>query len=409
MRIPLFFGCFLLMASLHAQSTSDKLEAYFSFDNNCQAVDDSGNGSSGASVNGLGCTCGIGDSSLLFDGVDDALYLVGPFNDVFTTSDFTVSFYIKVPDNIGNGTRIVMSKQAACNTNNVFWVRYTKNNGIQSISSSISENDNLIATVQAKLDDGPCWQFVTLTRSNTRYTLYINGTARDTKTSAARLNLTSTTTFKIGEPICPLDRPFLGQIDELRFHSKALSEDDVLRYDQRADKILNSDTLIYLGNSFQASVSAPCANQFAWIPTTGVSDPNAPNPVITPVLPGFYTVQMQYDDPVCLAFDTVYVNVIDPDTLDCANIFIPNAFTPSASSGRNDEFGISNPFSVDEFISFEIFDRWGGRVFNGDNAQATWDGTSNGQPVNPGVFLYRLRYKCDGKEKVKAGSLTLLR
>ena len=29
--------------------------------------------------------------------------------------------------------------------------------------------------------------------------------------------------------------------------------------------------------------------------------------------------------------------------------------------------------------------------------------------VKPGVFLYRLRYRCDGQEKVKTGNLTVLK
>jgi gliding motility-associated-like protein len=103
------------------------------------------------------------------------------------------------------------------------------------------------------------------------------------------------------------------------------------------------------------------------------------------------------------------VNVIDPDTLDCSNIFLPNAFTPSASFGRNDMFRVSNPYAIDEFISLEVFDRWGGRMFNATSAFDAWDGNFGGKPVNPGVFLFRLRYKCEGEEKVKAGNLTLIR
>lgn len=98
------------------------------------------------------------------------------------------------------------------------------------------------------------------------------------------------------------------------------------------------------------------------------------------------------------------MTVIDPKTLDCNKVFIPNAFTPGETPNLNDLFGISNRFAVDEFISFEIFDRWGGRVFAAETQFDSWDGTSNGRPLNPGVFLYRLRYKCDGEEKVKAGA-----
>jgi gliding motility-associated-like protein len=195
----------------------------------------------------------------------------------------------------------------------------------------------------------------------------------------------------------------------LRFHSKALDEEAIARYNLRADNILNSDTLIYLGNSFQVNVSASCAEQLSWSPAADISDPTIANPIVTPTAPGSYVVSIDYGNGVCLAYDTIFVNVIDPDTLDCNKIFIPNAFTPSFSSGRNDVFGISNPFSVNEFISFEVFDRWGGRVFNAKDQFETWDGMISGTPANPGTFLYRLRYKCQGVEKVKAGNLTLLR
>lgn len=405
MRLLFLLSFLLITAALTAQNVSDKLEAYFSFDD-CKGLDDSGNGSSAAFIGGIACDCGMRDSSFRFDGSDDAIYVVGPFADVFTTSDFTVSFYMRAPSGqTQGGSQLLMSKQENCNTSKAFWVRYAAKT--RKISSGISENDTLLATVTHELDEGPCWQYITLTRSNTRYSLYINGVLRDQKTSAARVNLTSNAVFKIGEPVCPLDQWFKGNIDELRFHSKALSADEIKRYNLRADEILNEDTLIYLGNSFQITTSAPCANQFSWSPSAGVSDPAAKNPVLTPPGPTIYTVTIKYAD--CLATDHIMVDVIDPDTLDCNKIFIPNAFTPGGSPGRNDVFGISNPFAVDEFISFEVFDRWGGRVFSAENAFGAWDGTFQGKAANPGVFLYRLRYKCDGAEKVKTGSLTLLR
>lgn len=398
--------CFFLTGgALLAQNVSDKLEAYFSFDD-CKGIDDSGNGSSAAFIGGIACDCGLRDSSFRFDGSDDAIYIVGPFADVFSTSDFTVSFYMRPPDGQNQGgSQLVMAKQENCNTKQAFWVRYAAKSG--KISSGISENDTLLATVTGDLDKGPCWQYITLTRSNAKYSLYINGVLRDTKSSTARIDLSSTAVFKVGEPVCPLDQPFRGIIDELRFHSKALNETEINRYNLRADHILNNDTLVYLGDSIQINTSAPCAKEFSWTPSTGVSGPADQNPIVKPIAPTNYFVTIEYAD--CLAIDTIFVNVIDPDTLNCNAIFIPNAFTPGGTPGRNDVFGISNPYAVDEFISFEVFDRWGGRVFHSENAFGQWDGSFQGKPANPGVFLYRLHYKCDGVEKVKTGSLTLLR
>lgn len=400
---------FLLFSGtvLSAQSVSDKLEAYFSFDD-CKGIDDSGNGSTAALKGQIGCDCGLRDSAMRFADANDALHLVGPFADVFSTSDFTVSFYIRPPDGQSTdvNSQVIMAKQDTCSLEHAFWVRYVPK--FNRISSGISENDNLLTTVSAELERNPCWQFVAITRANNVFSIYINGKLRNSNTSAARIDLFNTSPLKIGEKVCALDKPYKGLFDELRFHSKALDENALTKYNLRADQILNRDTLVYLGNSFQISTTQYCVKDFTWTPTTGVSDPSSPNPIITPTDSTYYAVTFEYADG-CLAIDSIFVRVIDPKTLDCNLVFLPNAFTPGGSPNLNDKFGISNPFAVDEFISFEIFDRWGGRVFNAETAFDTWDGSSNGEPANPGVFLYRLRYKCEGQEKVKAGSLTLLR
>ncbi len=393
-------------ASLSAQSVSDKLEAYFSFDN-CKGVDDSGNGSTAALKGMIGCDCGLIDSAMRFADANDALHIVGPFADVFSTSDFTVSFYIRPPDGSNDvNSQVIMAKQDSCNLKNAFWVRYVPKT--KRISAGISESNTLFATVSAQLDANPCWQFITITRSNTVFSLYINGKLRNTSSSIARIDLFNTAPLKVGEKVCGQDLPFIGMFDELRFHSKALSVDEIAKYNLRADQILNRDTLVYLGNTFQISTTQYCVKDFTWTPTTGVSDPNSPTPLITPTDSTYYAITFEYADG-CLAIDSLLVRVIDPSTLDCNLVFIPNAFTPGGSPNLNDVFGISNPFAVDEFISFEVFDRWGGRVFNAATAFDVWDGTSAGDPVNPGVFLYRLRYKCTGEEKVKTGGLTLIR
>jgi gliding motility-associated-like protein len=413
MRIFFLLPLFLCTTAVSAQVVSDKLEAYFSFDK-CKGTDDSGNGSSAALKGSIGCACGLRDSAMFFVDNNDGINLVGPFADVFSTSDFTVSFYFRpTPQNSQqNASQLVMAKQDSCNLDHAFWVRYNDFGTVGTITSGISENASSLVTVTSKLDRNACWQFITLTRSNTRYSLYVNGILQDSRSSASRIDLTNTAPMVIGDPVCTLDLELKGYIDELRFHSKALvvnqGVDDLKKYNLRADQILTRDTLVYLGNSFQPIVTQYCVGQFVWSPIAGVNNPVLAEPIITPTVSTTYEVTFNYEDG-CVAMDTVHVQVIDPATLDCNNIFIPNAFTPTETPKVNDEFGISNPFAVSDFISFQIFDRWGGRVFDALTPFDTWDGTSNGKPVNPGVFLYRLRYKCNGEEKVRAGSLTLLR
>ena len=405
MRILSLF--FLLgFNTLVAQNITEKLVAYFPF-SQCKGVDESGNGSSGALIGDASCVCGVRDSAITFDGNGDAIFFVGPLSDVFTTSDFSISFYFKpapVPASFG-GSEILMSKQDNCNSKRAFWVRFNPKS--KKISSALSQNDSLLVNVTADLDPNSCWQYITLVRSNTVYSIYVNGKLADSKSSAARIDLTTNAVLKVGEPICTLDRAYIGDIDEIRIYSKALNQDDINALDLKADRILTGDTIVYLGNSLKVITTPTCTNTFQWSPVAGVSDKNAANPVITPIITTTYKVKFLYQG--CDATDTIRIKVIDPDTLDCNMIFIPNAFTPSASPGRNDVFGVSNPYAVEEFVSFEVFDRWGGQVFNAPTIFDTWDGTFQGDALNAGVFLYRLRYRCDGQERVKAGGVTLLR
>jgi gliding motility-associated-like protein len=85
------------------------------------------------------------------------------------------------------------------------------------------------------------------------------------------------------------------------------------------------------------------------------------------------------------------VNVIPGDNCEpVTQFFIPNIFSPNGDN-INDAFTIQ--FNADaEVISVEgdIFDRWGNHVFGSDQYPFTWDGTFDGEPMNPGVYVYKL-------------------
>jgi gliding motility-associated-like protein len=395
---------------------NDRLAAHFSF-KGCKPEDDSNNGSNGAFDGSVTCACGVLDSSIVFDGPDDRAFFVGNLSDVFTTSNFTVSFYMKPtapPSNLAGAAQLIMAKQDGCTNNRAFWVRYRYQGqtGASSdiISCGISENDQLNVSLSAKLDPDKCWNHVVITRENTRFSLIVNGVLREQKNSTTRIDISNAASLKLSDPVCPnADGHYYGKLDELRFYNRAYTTEEVTSLlAHRPDEIINNDTLIYLGTSFQTVMSNTCAELFAWSPLNGVSAPTQLAPVLSPEVTTTYQVQFLHDDN-CVSVDTIRVRVIDPDTLDCSKIFIPNAFTPATSPGRNDRFGISNPFAIGEFVSFEVFDRWGGRVYEAPNQFEGWDGTFAGREVNPGIFLYRLRFKCQGEEKVQSGTVTLLR
>jgi gliding motility-associated-like protein len=96
-------------------------------------------------------------------------------------------------------------------------------------------------------------------------------------------------------------------------------------------------------------------------------------------------------------------------------VFIPTAFSPN-QDGINDAFYImSDDDNVSSIQWLRIYDRWGGLVMEKKDGQANdpgfgWDGTNDGDLVNPGVFIWQVHLTyADGLEKTMFGDVTLLR
>ncbi len=119
---------------------------------------------------------------------------------------------------------------------------------------------------------------------------------------------------------------------------------------------------------------------------------------------GYYSVNIT-DANGCIETDTVY---IEPG-LCCQEVFLPNAFSPNGD-GQNDEFRMISSAGID-LIQFEIFNRWGQKVWQTYNYTAGWDGNYIGVPAPAGTYYYIYRYNCltDGKEYIKKGDIILLR
>ncbi|TVR89353.1 MAG: gliding motility-associated C-terminal domain-containing protein [Saprospirales bacterium] len=98
-------------------------------------------------------------------------------------------------------------------------------------------------------------------------------------------------------------------------------------------------------------------------------------------------------------------------------IYFPNAFSPN-EDGVNDVFRPYFPADFEgEILRFEIYDRWGNRVFAAFNREVTdpdsvpaWDGNFNGSEMNPAVFAYYMEIQHeDGFVEVLQGDVVLLR
>ncbi|MBK7038486.1 MAG: gliding motility-associated C-terminal domain-containing protein [Chitinophagales bacterium] len=91
----------------------------------------------------------------------------------------------------------------------------------------------------------------------------------------------------------------------------------------------------------------------------------------------------------------------------CDDVAVPNAFSPNGD-GINDGLFviISDPSKI---ILFQIYNRWGELVYDGNAANFSWDGTFNNilQPI--GSYVYYLKYNSDDGEKLIQGNFTLVR
>lgn len=405
-----FLPVFLFFAFHSFSQTTVGLAAYYTFDGKFEDV--TGNTANTAIAAGQPeFGCGLMGQAVLLDGGNDRITIPGAdnINREFDTEDFTVSFYFKA---IGtSGTPYLFSKRSAdCLGEHEFFVRYSPLS--LTLETVMFENPSRNVRLIERLFNSSCWQLVTVVREASRVKLYVNGKfARDLGT-AGRIDIENDGEIIIGASNCAMgnEPPFKGLIDELRIYSRALNEEEVAGLYFAPDMILNRDTVIFLGTQVDINMSVTCGTGFDWQPASGVAAPSDAEPAISPLGAGEFVYKVRISDQVstCVAGDSIRITVIDPAELDCNVLFLPKAFTPN-DDGLNDTYGISNPFAVESLISFEIFDRWGGRIFYTENAFDQWDGTFQGKPLNPGVFLYRVRYKCEEAEKLATGSLTILR
>ena len=121
-----------------------------------------------------------------------------------------------------------------------------------------------------------------------------------------------------------------------------------------------------------------------------------------------YTLTIIHDNG-CFAIANIRV-LIRPDV----QIYIPNAFSPN-NDGNNDAFTLFANEELDEIMEMIIADRWGEIVFRNENFDPNdlslgWDGTLNGEQMNPAVFVYYFRVKLlDGSVRDFSGDVTLMR
>lgn len=206
-------------------SPEDGLVAYYSF-NSCDARDDSGNGSDGRLFGNVGCWCGIEDDGLLLDGIDDYIEFNGVVNRYFSTSDFTLSFYVK-PEQYLLFRQSLLSKRANCTQEHM--LDLLLNLGQGQMETYVHESEfKYYPGLSPSVEKGG-WMHFALVREGFRASTYINGQLRQQSFRCSGVDIGNEALLSFSNSPCLAEgaRRFKGVIDELRVYDRALTEQEV--------------------------------------------------------------------------------------------------------------------------------------------------------------------------------------
>ena len=162
------------------------------------------------------------------------------------------------------------------------------------------------------------------------------------------------------------------------------------------------------GTSAALNSSGTNIATIGWSPAATLSCDSCYNPIATP--PGsttyFVNVSSRFG---CLAGDSVYIKVV----CDATQVFIPNTFTPNGD-GNNDVF-YPRGTGISQVKSFRIYNRWGELLFEKDNFNlndvgSAWNGSFNGSPPRPDVYVYIVDATCNNGEPLFIkGDVTIIK
>lgn len=139
---------------------------------------------------------------------------------------------------------------------------------------------------------------------------------------------------------------------------------------------------------------------FTWNPVGG---PTSPYFIADTTKAFCYRVVAYKTDGNNNRIDTAYSNEV------CLRVYdttlVPNAFSPE---GNNKVFRIVNPNIERGQAIMYIYDRWGGKLWQGE-ALDGWNGEAMGQPVIHGFYVYKIEVVRFEKKELFQGTLMLLR
>ncbi|MBX9449098.1 MAG: gliding motility-associated C-terminal domain-containing protein [Taibaiella sp.] len=159
---------------------------------------------------------------------------------------------------------------------------------------------------------------------------------------------------------------------------------------------------IYAGEVYEVDLASN-ASYYSWYPPEGLSDVNIANPLAGPYVRTRYFVTATTEHG-CTLTDSIDIVV------DNGYVFeVPNAFVPGNGFSDNGTFRILKRGEA-RLDRFEVYDRWGVKVFETSDIEEGWDGRYDGKTQPMGVYVYIIEGSLPTGDKVHLqGNVTLIR
>jgi gliding motility-associated-like protein len=165
--------------------------------------------------------------------------------------------------------------------------------------------------------------------------------------------------------------------------------------------VISNDTTLVRDDTLLLNASGGVA--YEWTPDTLMMGSNFADPEVFPFNSTTYTVTVT-DENGCVNTDTVRVEVLVQNL-----ILLPDAFTPN-NDGKNDLFRIIKTLNVERLVLFEIYNRWGNKVFETNDLKVGWNGDYKGEPAQSANYVYVIKaINRDGAEINQKGNVFLIR
>lgn len=167
------------------------------------------------------------------------------------------------------------------------------------------------------------------------------------------------------------------------------------------DLTAGTDTIINTAGTALLGAYSSETGSYFWLPDQNIVCNTCPITTANPVENTTYIVEF-VDANGCSSYAEVLILVNFVKGIGVADAFTPNG------DGINDALFVLG-YNLEQ-IHFEIYNKYGEKVFASSDKRIGWDGTYHDMEQNPGVFTWVLYYTLtDGERGILKGNTTLIR